>query len=84
MEKVYLRSMAVDPEAKMPRRAAIITGKVQAGAAANAYVVFQGAEAAEAALAHNMQLVRLLLGLGLQELRHLCVANTAPACKGAS
>ena len=59
MEKVYLRSVAIDPDAKMPRRAAIITGQVQAGAAANAYVVFQQAEAAEAALGHNMQLVCL-------------------------
>ena len=58
VDKVYLRSLAVDPGAKMPRRAAIITGQVQSGAAGNAYILFKDTAAAEAALAHNMQLVR--------------------------
>ena len=59
MEKVYLRSLAVDPGANVPRRVAIITGQTQAGAAGNAYVVFADEAAAQASLAHNMQVVRV-------------------------
>ena len=57
VEKVYLRSLAVDPGVKVPKRVAIITGQTQAGAASNAYVVFTDDSAAKASLAHNMQLV---------------------------
>ena len=60
VEKVYLRSLAVDPGVKVPKRVAIITGQTQAGAASNAYVVFTDDTAAKASLAHNMQLVSRL------------------------
>ena len=55
---MYLRSLAVDPGANVPRRVAIITGQTQARAAGNAYVVFADEVAAQASLAHNMQVVR--------------------------
>lgn len=41
MESVRLRSVAVDPEAKVPRRAAVLTGQRNAAVeSVNGYVVF--------------------------------------------
>lgn len=59
MESVRLRSVPVKLDAKMPRRAAILTGNVASDrGTANAYVVFADAASAKAALAHNMAEVR--------------------------
>lgn len=60
VESVRLRSVPVQPEAvALPRRAAVLTGKVDSErATAHAYVVFAAPEQAQAALAHNMQVVR--------------------------
>ena len=45
MESVRLRSVAVDPEAKLPRRAAVLTGQRNAAVeSVNGYVVFKSAE----------------------------------------
>lgn len=57
-----LRSLPVQEDAGMPRRAAISSGRVDDSrdGSANAFVVFQSAAAAEAALAHNMREVRAL------------------------
>ncbi len=58
MESVRLRSIPVKLDAAMPRRAAVLTGKVDAArATAHAYIVFSTPEEAKAALVHNMQLV---------------------------
>lgn len=59
VESVRLRSVPVQPEAvALPRRAAVLTGKVDAErATAHAYVVFAEPQQAQAALAHNMQVV---------------------------
>lgn len=58
VESVRLRSLPLQADAGMPRRAAISSGKVdEAGASANAYIVFQNRLAARGALAHNMQQV---------------------------
>ena len=54
VESVRLRSVALAPGSKLPRRAAAMTAAVDPGKAANAYVVFKDAAAAEAALAANM------------------------------
>jgi hypothetical protein len=41
VESVRLRSVAVDPEAKVPRRAAVLTGQRNAAVeSVNGYVVF--------------------------------------------
>jgi hypothetical protein len=60
VESVRLRSVPVQPEAvSLPRRAAVLGGRVDADrATAHAYVVFAQPEHAQAALAHNMQVVR--------------------------
>ena len=59
MESVRLRSVPVKLDAKMPRRAAILTGNVASErGTAHAYVVFADAASAKAALAHNMAEVR--------------------------
>jgi hypothetical protein len=57
-----MRSVPVQPEAvALPRRAAVLAGKVDADrATAHAYVVFAQPEQAQAALGHNMQVVRPL------------------------
>lgn len=56
VESVRVRSLPVVPDAKLPRKAAAITGAVQRGrASAHAYIVFEEPQAAEAALGHNMQ-----------------------------
>lgn len=67
MESVRLRSVPVQPEAvALPRRAAVLTGKVDAErATAHAYVVFAAPEQAQAALAHNMVMVRAPLTVEL-------------------
>ena len=57
IDTVRLRSVAVKPDSKKPRRAAIIAGEVLEGHSAHAYVVFKDTASVEAALAHNMQLV---------------------------
>jgi hypothetical protein len=59
VESVRLRSVPVQPEAvALPRRAAVLGGRVDADrATAHAYVVFAQPEHAQAALAHNMQVV---------------------------
>jgi len=59
VESVRLRSIPVKLDVAMPRRAAVLTGKVDtARATAHAYIVFSTPEAAEAALVQNMQVVR--------------------------
>jgi hypothetical protein len=56
VDTTRIRSATVDPEAKLPRRAALLTGTLSASrGAVNGYVVFKSAEAVEAALALNMQ-----------------------------
>ena len=61
-----LRSLPLQVDAGMPRRAANSSGHVDmAGPAANAYLVFQSRLAARAALAHNMQEVRPTAYLGV-------------------
>ena len=61
VESVRLRSVPVKLDAKMPRRAAILTGNVASDrGTANAYVVFANAASAKAALAHNMAEVRAM------------------------
>lgn len=63
MVSVRLRSVPVKLDAAMPRRAAVLTGKVDAErATAHAYIVFSVPEEARAALAHNMQVVRIPIG----------------------
>jgi len=58
VESVRLRSVPVALDAGMPRRAAVLLGKVDADrATAHAYVVFSSPEQARAALAHNMRVV---------------------------
>jgi nucleolar protein 12 len=58
VESVRLRSVAVDPEAKLPRRAAVLTGaRNNAREAVNGYVVFAAAASLPAALALNMRVV---------------------------
>ena len=71
MESVRLRSVPVQPEAvALPRRAAVLGGRVDADrATAHAYVVFAHPEHAQAALAHNMQVVRPWSVLSLLSLR---------------
>lgn len=71
IDSVRMRSIPVKLDAAMPRRAAVLTGKVDAQrATAHAYVVFSQPHEATAALAHNMH---LLEGL------HMCVnAATGP------
>lgn len=45
VESVRLRSVAVDPEAKVPLRAAVLTGQRNAAVeSVNGYVVFQSAD----------------------------------------
>ena len=45
MESVRLRSVAVDPEAKVPHRAAVLTGQRNAAVeSVNGYVVFKSAD----------------------------------------
>ena len=47
MESVRLRSVAVDPEAKVPHRAAVLTGQRNAAVGSvNGYVVFQSNDGA--------------------------------------
>ena len=47
VESVRLRSVAVDPEAKVPHRAAVLTGQRNAAVSSvNGYVVFQSADGA--------------------------------------
>lgn len=59
VDSVRLRSLPLQTDAGMPRRAAISSGRVDAaGPSANAYLVFRSRLAARAALAHNMQEVR--------------------------
>jgi nucleolar protein 12 len=58
VESVRLRSVAVDPEAKLPRRAAVLTGaRNGAREAVNGYVVFASPASLPAALALNMRVV---------------------------
>jgi len=58
VDTTRIRSAAVDPEAKLPRRAALLTGALSASrGAVNGYVVFKSAEAVMPALALNMQLL---------------------------
>ena len=60
MESVRLRSIPVKLDAAMPRRAAVLTGRVDAArATAHAYIVFSTPEEAKTALAQNMQLVSM-------------------------
>uniref|UniRef100_A0A7S0RH48 RRM domain-containing protein n=1 Tax=Chlamydomonas leiostraca TaxID=1034604 RepID=A0A7S0RH48_9CHLO len=54
VDSVRLRSVPLDMESKMPRRAAIITGKVDERAPATAYVVLTTQAEAAKALAANM------------------------------
>lgn len=71
MLSARIRSAAVDPEAKLPRRAALLTGALNAArAAVNGYVVFKSAESVASALALNMS---------LQDGRHLRVDALRPA-----
>lgn len=61
VESVRLRSVPVKLDAKMPRRAAVLSGNISdSRGTAHAYVVFQEQAAAQAALASNMQEVGLL------------------------
>ena len=54
MESVRLRSVAVDPEAKVPHRAAVLTGQRNAAVeSVNGYVVFVSADGARAAHLHT-------------------------------
>lgn len=74
VESVRLRSVPVQPEAvALPRRAAVLGGRVDADrATAHAYVVFAQPEHAQAALAHNMQVVRLWV--------KVCLARSVSCC----
>ena len=54
-----LRSVPVDLEKKMPRKAAVLSGAIAAArGTSHAYVVFASAASAAKALAHNMREVR--------------------------
>ncbi|KAK9812953.1 hypothetical protein WJX72_006275 [[Myrmecia] bisecta] len=56
VQSVRLRSVPVKPDLKMPRKAAILSGNLsETRGIANAYIVFESTEAADAALAQNMQ-----------------------------
>jgi hypothetical protein len=56
VESVRLRSLPIQEDAGMPRKAAISSGRVdQSRGSANAFLVFHEEAAAAAALAHNMQ-----------------------------
>lgn len=56
VESARLRSIPIKADAKMPRRAAVASGNVDAARGSlHAYIVFEDPSAAEAALAHNMQ-----------------------------
>lgn len=60
VDSVRMRSIPVKLDAAMPRRAAVLTGKIDSQrTTAHAYVVFSQPHEAIAALAHNMQLVNL-------------------------
>ena len=60
IESVRRRSVPVKLDAKMSRKAAVITGNVSdKGGTSHAYVVFQDESAAIAALASNMHMVSL-------------------------
>ena len=56
VESVRLRSVPVDLEKKMPRKAAVLSGAIAATrGSSHAYVVFANAASAAKALAHNMR-----------------------------
>ena len=55
VESVRLRSVAVDPEAKVPHRAAVLTGQRNAAVSSvNGYVVFQSTDGARLVGASSM------------------------------
>ena len=70
---VRLRSVPVDLEKKMPRKAAVLSGAIAAArGSSHAYVVFADAGAASKALAHNMQEVGPMEGKHRRQQRWTC------------
>ena len=60
VESIRLRSVPVKLDKKLPRRAAILSGHISSDrGTAHAYIVFKDAASVAAALAHNMQEVRV-------------------------
>jgi hypothetical protein len=61
VESVRLRSVAVEKDVKMPRKAAILSGHIATErGSAHAYLVFKVAESVQPALRENMQEVGTL------------------------